>query len=176
MGEEFPIAFARTGDLRSIVPTHVHMLALTATATQETVQVVSQNVSLKDVVVSLPPSWPNITYKLQPLHKRNINTCLHTTTECYYQVTGGIVSTAILEFIYISSCESCHRSTYSPDLRWSMVWQRKVLEYIYEDMTINLNVDKAMVWRIVKLLRLVKWRSSLAQPDSQAGESGQLPM
>jgi len=36
------------------------MLALTATATQETVQVVSQNLSLKDVVVSLPPSWPNI--------------------------------------------------------------------------------------------------------------------
>lgn len=125
---------------------------------------------------SLPPSWPSITYTLQPLHKRNINTCSHTTTECYYQVTGGIVSTAILEFIYISRCESCHRSTYSPDLRWSMVWQREVLEYIYEDMTINLNVDKAIVWRIVKLLRLVKWRSSLAQPDSQGGESGQLPM
>lgn len=67
-GDEFRIAFARIGDLRSIVPTRVHMLALTATATQETLQVVLQRLSLKDVVVvALPPSRPNIIYKVQPL-------------------------------------------------------------------------------------------------------------
>ena len=44
------------------------MLALTATATQETLQVASERLALKDVVVvALPPSRPNIMYKVQPL-------------------------------------------------------------------------------------------------------------
>ena len=64
-GNEFRVAFAR---MRTLVPAHVHMLALTATATQETLRVVSERLSLKDVVlVALPPSRPNIMYKLQPL-------------------------------------------------------------------------------------------------------------
>ena len=43
------------------------MLALTATATHDTLQVVSQRLSLKDVVIiALPPNRPNIMYKIQP--------------------------------------------------------------------------------------------------------------
>ena len=67
-GDEFRVAFARIGDLRSLIPRHVHVLALTATATQETLQVVSRRLSLRDaVIVALPPSRPNIMYKVQPL-------------------------------------------------------------------------------------------------------------
>ena len=69
-GNEFHVAFARIRDLRSILPSHVHMLALTATATHKTLQVVSQLLSLKDVVVvALSPSRPNIMYKVRPLEK-----------------------------------------------------------------------------------------------------------
>jgi len=67
-GDKFRVAFAKIGELRSLIPSHVRMLALTATATQETIRVVSQRLSLKDVVVvALPPSRPNIMYKVQPL-------------------------------------------------------------------------------------------------------------
>ena len=67
-GDEFRVAFWKIGDLRSLLPTHIHMLALTATATQETLQVASERLALKAVVVvALPPSRPNIMYKVQPL-------------------------------------------------------------------------------------------------------------
>lgn len=39
--DNFRVAFARVGDLRSLVPAHVNVLALTATATQKTLQVIS---------------------------------------------------------------------------------------------------------------------------------------
>ncbi len=46
---------------RGLVPTHVNMMALTATATHRILQVVCQHLSLKDVaIVALPP---NIMYK-----------------------------------------------------------------------------------------------------------------
>ncbi len=67
-GDKFRVAFARIGDLRSLVPTNVKMLVLTATATPETVRVVSERLSMKNVVVvALPPNRPNIMYKVQPL-------------------------------------------------------------------------------------------------------------
>ncbi len=50
-GDRVRVAFARIGDLRSLVPTVVKMLALTATATSETVRVVSERLSMKNVVV-----------------------------------------------------------------------------------------------------------------------------
>ncbi len=81
-GTEFRVAFARIGDLQSLVHTHVNVLALTATATQETLQVVSQCLSLKDVVVvALPPDRPNIMYEVQPLQTlEEFSTSLSTET------------------------------------------------------------------------------------------------
>ena len=67
-GDKFRAAFAMIGDLRSLVPTHVNVLALTATATQETLQVVTERLSMKDIaLVALPPSRVNIMFKIQPL-------------------------------------------------------------------------------------------------------------
>lgn len=79
-GDKFRVAFAKIGELRSLIPQHVHVLALTATATQETLRVVSHRLSLKDVVVvALPPSRPNIMYKVQPLQKlEEFSNCLST--------------------------------------------------------------------------------------------------
>ena len=47
----------------------------------------------------------------------------------------------------MTSCEAQRRSAYG----WRMVWQRVVLKYKYERVAANLNVDKATVWRIVKI-------------------------
>ncbi len=65
---EFRVTFARIGDLRSLVSTHVNVLALTAAATQKTLQVVSQRLSLKGAAIVTPPSFrPNIIYNVHPL-------------------------------------------------------------------------------------------------------------
>ena len=67
-GDEFRTAFANIGDLRSLLPTSVKVMALTATATQETLRVVSERLSMRNVaIVSLPPGAANITYSIQPL-------------------------------------------------------------------------------------------------------------
>ena len=49
-GNDFYVAFARIRDLRTLLLSHVHMLALTSTGTHETLLVVSQFLSLKVVV------------------------------------------------------------------------------------------------------------------------------
>lgn len=50
------------------MPSHVNVLALTATATQKSLEVVTQHLSMNDVaLVALPPSRANITFKIQPL-------------------------------------------------------------------------------------------------------------
>ncbi len=67
-GDDFRVAFARIGDLRSLLPTNVNVMALKATATQKTLEAVCQRLSLKDIVmVALPPNRPNIMYRVQNL-------------------------------------------------------------------------------------------------------------
>ena len=44
--EEFITVFAQIGDLSSLLPTTVNVMALTATATSETLDVVTRNLSL----------------------------------------------------------------------------------------------------------------------------------
>ena len=51
------------------------------------------------------------------------------------------------------SCEPRRKRAYSNDLRWRMVWQREVLDYTYEEVARNLNVDVSTVWRVVELFR-----------------------
>jgi len=77
-GDKFRAAFAMIGDLRSLVPTHVNVLALTATATQETLQVVTERLSMKDIaLVALPPSRVNIMFKIQPLQNLDEYRAIH---------------------------------------------------------------------------------------------------
>ena len=62
-GDEFRRAYSELGTLRSIIPREVNILALTATATQETLDVVTDRLSLKaPVVVGLQPDKDNIKY------------------------------------------------------------------------------------------------------------------
>jgi len=68
-GDKFHPAFSKIGELRSIIPDHVHMLALTATATEDTFQVVCSRLSLVDpVVIAVPPDRSNmmLTVKEKP--------------------------------------------------------------------------------------------------------------
>ena len=50
-GDAFRRAFSEIGTLRSILPKLVHILALTATATQQTVDCVIERLSMKDIAV-----------------------------------------------------------------------------------------------------------------------------
>ena len=62
------------------MPTHVNVLALIATATQKTLQVVTERLSMKDIaLVALPPSRVNIMFKIQPLQNLDeLSTTLST--------------------------------------------------------------------------------------------------
>ena len=67
-GDTFHQAFARIGELRSIIPDDVHIIALTATATMETFQVVKSRLSLIDpVMVAISPDRSNLKLSVVPL-------------------------------------------------------------------------------------------------------------
>ena len=64
-GDEFRQMFGEIGDLRSLIPSTVNMLALTATATTETFHVVTKRLSMDDPrIVALPPYRDNISYTI----------------------------------------------------------------------------------------------------------------
>jgi len=66
-GSQFRTAFAQIGTLRSLIPTSVNVMALTATATKETFHVVSEALAMvAPTVVSLPPHRNNIKYEVLP--------------------------------------------------------------------------------------------------------------
>ena len=66
-GAEFRPTFAEIGNLRSIIPSNVKLIALTATATSETYHVVVHQLALVDpVLVALPPHRQNINFKVSP--------------------------------------------------------------------------------------------------------------
>ena len=66
-GEEFRQAFYHIGEIRSIIPSHVNIMALTATATRSTFNVIETQLSLKDpLVVSVSPDRPNINLCVKP--------------------------------------------------------------------------------------------------------------
>ena len=66
-GDDFRTVFSQIGELCSLIPTGVSMVALTATATEETLDIVCRRLSMENpVVVALPPYRDNITYQLLP--------------------------------------------------------------------------------------------------------------
>lgn len=72
-GDEFRIALAHIGELRSLIPSSVHIIALTATATLQIVKVVAERLSMVNpILVALSPHRQNITYKVQ--QKTNVDT------------------------------------------------------------------------------------------------------
>ena len=55
-GDEFRVALASIGELRSLIPSTVSVMALTATATHHTFDAVVQRLSMRNpAVIALPP-------------------------------------------------------------------------------------------------------------------------
>lgn len=66
-GDQFRTTFAKIGNLHSLIPKEVNILALTATATTETYHVVTQRLAMNDAsLVALPPNRDNIVYEIHP--------------------------------------------------------------------------------------------------------------
>ena len=66
-GDDFRIAFSEIGTLRSLIPQHVKVMALTATCTVETLQIIKERLAMQEPeIIALSPQRPNIFYSLQP--------------------------------------------------------------------------------------------------------------
>lgn len=66
-GQKFRVAFAEIGNLRSIVPSTVNFLALTATASKKTFDTVIDKLAMNDpLVVGTSPDRPNILLSVVP--------------------------------------------------------------------------------------------------------------
>jgi len=60
--------FAEIGTIRSLINKDVNILALTATATHETVKSIFERLSMTEVsMIGLPPERPNIKYSVIPM-------------------------------------------------------------------------------------------------------------
>ena len=60
-GDEFRRAFADLGNVRSLLPTNINVMALTATATKATLDCVIARLGMQNpVVIGLAPDRPNI--------------------------------------------------------------------------------------------------------------------
>ena len=76
-GDTFRVSFAEIGNLRSIIPTHVNVLALTATATKQTYIAVCERLALTSPsLIGLTPHRTNIFYSVQPFIKQKELTSL----------------------------------------------------------------------------------------------------
>lgn len=79
-GDDFRVAFSKLGTVRSILPNHVNVLALTATATEETFKCVKDRLAMKDVkVIGIHPGRANIKYIVKPSINVNELSLLLTT-------------------------------------------------------------------------------------------------
>ena len=60
-GDDFRTAFADLGSIRSLLPSTVNIMALTATATKATVSIVVSQLAMQDpAIIGLAPDRPNI--------------------------------------------------------------------------------------------------------------------
>jgi len=65
-GKKFSRAFAEIGSIRSLILSSVKVLALTATATKDTLDCVSHSLSLENpAIIGLPPNQLNIKYTIE---------------------------------------------------------------------------------------------------------------
>lgn len=66
-GDQFRKAFSKIGNLRSLIPSNVNVMALTATATTETYQCAIQCLSMTNpALIALSPDPGNIKYSVYP--------------------------------------------------------------------------------------------------------------
>lgn len=66
-GDKFRTVFAQIGELRCLIPSNINVMALTATSTIETFQVVSERLALHNpVTVAVSPNRGNIKLLVEP--------------------------------------------------------------------------------------------------------------
>ena len=66
-GNKFRVSFARLGELRSLLPVGVNIIALTATATTTTLDVIKARLSMPcPMIIGLPPHRSNMSFIVQP--------------------------------------------------------------------------------------------------------------
>ena len=64
-GDSFRKAYAHLGDIQSLLPSGVNVMALTATATSDTYKIVCQLLLFMDrVIIGCPPNRQNIMYEV----------------------------------------------------------------------------------------------------------------
>ena len=65
-GDQFRVTFSQIGDIRSVIPKQVNIMALTATASKDTLCSVIKRLSLRDpVIVAVSPYRENISYAVR---------------------------------------------------------------------------------------------------------------
>ncbi len=65
-GDAFRVEFAHLGEVRSLIPRHVYMMALTATATVATRKAILRRLRMKrSIVVAVTPNKGNLTYEVK---------------------------------------------------------------------------------------------------------------
>ena len=86
-GDTFRYIFAEIGTLRSLISNHVKMMALTATCTSETLQIVKDRLSMNDpTIIALCPQRSNIFYNVQCLQLSSFF-CNFTENHCFQRNT-----------------------------------------------------------------------------------------
>ena len=101
-GDSFRKAFAEIGDLISTIPSSVNVLALTATATKETFDVIVKRLSLENpTVVDIPPFRNNISYSVQP------KIDVHTLGEMLYQELKAKRTSFPKTILYVRTYTDC---------------------------------------------------------------------
>ena len=66
-GDKFRVTFSKIGDIRSLLPSGVNIMALTTTSTNETFHVISEHLCMQSPeIIAISPARDNIFYKIQP--------------------------------------------------------------------------------------------------------------
>ena len=101
-GDEFRTVFSQVGELRSLIPAAVNIIALTATATLDTVNIVSHRLCLKNpTIVALPPYRDNIAYQI----RSKVELDMFTTTLCDELASKRLMFPKTI--IYVRTYRSC---------------------------------------------------------------------
>lgn len=67
-GDNFRVSFSKIGELRSLLPDKVSIMGLTATATTETLKIVTDRLSMRNpVVIGITPNQVNLKFFVEPL-------------------------------------------------------------------------------------------------------------
>lgn len=103
-GSTFRKAFSRIGEVRSIIPQHVHMMALTATATKSTRRSILQKLGMNNAtIINVSPEKSNIY----------LSVCEKPSVEGFVEKVAAVLTQkrqlAPKLLIFCRKYDACHR-------------------------------------------------------------------